>query len=207
VTGKPPARARIYLVRHGETDWNVEERLLSFTDMPLNARGEDQARTPGEELAAEGIGFDHVRCSPRVRATRSAELILGRLPGSPAPVLDDRLVEVDFGPLEGRTAEELAADPGAVAWRAGAPYPGVETGEQVESRARAAWADLPVEGTTFLVAHGRFLRNLIGICVLDLPAGAAAADRMRMRNCRPAVVEPGRVPLILSLNAGPPYRQ
>ncbi len=45
-TGARPAWPRIYLVRHGETDWNAEGRLLSRTDRPLNTQGETQARDP-----------------------------------------------------------------------------------------------------------------------------------------------------------------
>jgi hypothetical protein len=49
-------RPRLYLIRHGETDWNAEGRLLSFTDRPLNDRGERQAATLAGDLA--GICWD-----------------------------------------------------------------------------------------------------------------------------------------------------
>lgn len=200
----PAARPRVFLVRHGETEWNTIDRLMSFTDMPLNERGESQARRLGAELAAEAIAFDRVLCSPLVRATRTAELVLGHLPGAPAAELDPRLVEVSFGPLEGWTREAIEADEAARAWRMGADYPGAETNAEVEARSRAVWADLPLTGTTLVVAHGRLLRSIIATCVLEL--GLAASTRMRMRNCRPAIVEPGPSPLLLSLNGGPSYR-
>jgi glucosyl-3-phosphoglycerate phosphatase len=196
---------RVYLVRHGETEWNVLEKLISFTDHGLNARGQAQARRLGRELAAEGIEFDRVMCSPKARASETARLVLAALPGSPAIEHDDRLVEVDFGPLEGWTSAQIAADAAATAWRRGADYPGAETNAQTIARARSFWADVPATGTTLVVGHGRFLRYLVCACVLGMPMDEP--PRMRMRNCRPAIVEPGPRPLLLALNGGPPYRQ
>ena len=56
-------------------------------------------------------------------------------------------------------------------------------------------------GMTLVVGPGRMLRILIATCVLRVPA--AVAGSLRMRNCRPAIVEPGRVPLLLGFNLGP----
>lgn len=200
----PERRARVFLVRHGETEWNAIDRLLSFTDVPLNERGRGQAARLGAELAADGVAFDRVLCSPLRRATGTATIVLDALPGSPAVEPDPRLVEVDFGPLEGWTHEEIVDDEAALAWRLGGEYPGVETFAAVAARARSVWEDLPLTGTTLVVGHGRFLRSLIATCVLELDL--AASTRMRMRNCRPAIVEPGPAPLLLALNGGPPYR-
>lgn len=199
-----PQRPRVFLVRHGQTEWNATDRLLSFTDMALDEHGEAQARALGTGLAADGIVFDRVLCSPKVRATRTAELVLAALADAPPVELDARLVEVDFGPLEGWTQAAVLADEAGRAWRAGAPYPGVETDEAVIARAAAVWRDLPLEGTTLVVGHGRMLRSMIASCILGLPL--AASTRMRMRNCRPAIVEPGPEPLLIALNAGPSYR-
>lgn len=201
---RPAPLPRVFLVRHGETEWNTIDRLLSFTDMPLNERGRAQARRLGAELAADRIAFDRVLCSPKLRATETAEPVLAALPGAPLPEPDPRLVEVDFGPLEGWTQHEIAADAAALAWREGGDYPGAETSAAVAERARSVWSDLPLVGTTLVVAHGRFLRSVIATCVLDLDL--AASTRIRMRNCRPAIVEPGPEPLLLALNGGPPYR-
>ena len=202
--GPRAVRPRVFLVRHGETDWNAVDRLLSFTDMPLNDRGEAQARELGAALRADGIAFDRVLCSPLVRATRTAELVLDALLVTPRVEVDARLVEVDFGPLEGWTQTELAADPAARAWRAGEEHPGVEPSADVEARARAVWSGLPTTGTTLVVGHGRFLRSMIATCVLDLSLSAAA--RMRMRNCRPAIVEPGPAPLLIAFNTAGSFR-
>ena len=204
MTLDPAGRPRVFLVRHGETEWNAIDRLLSFTDMPLNERGRAQAVALGAALAADGIAFDRVLCSPRLRATETADLILAALPTAPPVELDERLTEVDFGPLEGWTNHEIMADDAARAWRLGGEYPGVETDADVVARARAVWADLPLSGTTLVVAHGRFMRVMLATCILELPL--AVSTRMRMRNCRPAIVEPGPEPLLLAFNAGLPLR-
>jgi len=200
-TNGRPAWPRIYLVRHGETDWNAQGLLLSRTDRPLNARGEAQARDLALSLA--DIAWDRAFASPLVRARRTAEVALAARAQAPALVLDERLVEMDFGPYEGISEAELEADPVAVTRRRdGAQLPGVETEAAVEERAWAFYAGIAeLPGMTLVVGHGRMLRILIATCVLRVPA--AVAGSLRMRNCRPAIVEPGRAPLLLGFNLGP----
>ena len=102
-------RPRLYLVRHGETDWNAAGRLLSFTDAPLNGRGEAQASALALELA--GVRWDRAVSSPLVRARRTAELVLNASAGAPVLEVDERLREVDFGPYEGWTEAQLRGRP------------------------------------------------------------------------------------------------
>ena len=195
------SRPRIYLVRHGETDSNAEGRLLSFTDEPLNVRGERQAATLAEHLA--GVRWDRAYSSPLARARRTAEIVLGRDPDAPALVIEERLREMDFGPYEGWSESELEGDPLAVTRRRdGAQLPGVEPEDAVAERMRSFLASLgDTGGTTLVVGHGRALRILIATA-LGLPT--TFAQSLRMRNCRPAVLEPGTRPLLLALNAGDP---
>lgn len=197
-----PAWPRIYLVRHAETDWNAEGRLQSRTDRPLNERGEAQAADLAGTLAT--IRWDRAFSSPLVRARRTAETVLTARSDAPPLTVDERLVEMDFGPYEGWSEAALEADPVAVTRRRdGAQLDGVETEAAVEARARAFLADLgDAPGTTLVVGHGRMLRILIATCVLGVPAGVSG--RLRMRNCRPAIVEPGRMPLLLGFNLGRP---
>jgi uncharacterized phosphatase len=196
-----PAWPRVYLVRHGETDWNAQGRLLSRTDRELNARGAGQAGDLAASLA--DIAWDRAFASPLLRARRTAEVALAARADAPPLVLDERLVEMDFGPYEGMSEAELEADPVAVTRRRdGAQLPGVETEAAVEARARAFYADIAdLPGTTLVVGHGRMLRILIATCVLQVPA--AVSGSLRMRNCHPAIVEPGRIPLLLGFNLGP----
>ena len=193
-----PDWPRIFLVRHGETDWNADGRLLSYTDEPINAKGEKQAHDLAATLTS--MRWDRAITSPRIRARRTAEIILSEVDDPPRLAVDDRLVEMDFGPYEGWSEADLEADPLAVTRRRdGAQLPGVETEASVEARARAFFTELgDLPGTTLVVGHGRMLRILIATCVLGVPAGVSA--NMRMRNCSPAIVEPGRVPLLLAFN-------
>jgi len=196
-----PRRPRLYLVRHGEADWNAEGRLCTRTDRPLTDTGRQQAAALGRRLA--GIRFDAAVTSPLVRASETASLVLRGADRADAPAIevDPHLVEVDFGPFEGWTETDLAADPRGRAWRAGAVghVDGMEDDSDAIVRAREVFAGLERgAGATLVVSHGYFLRLLIVSCVLDL--GADAVRRLRIRNCRPAVVQPGRPPLLLGLN-------
>lgn len=204
---------RLYLVRHGESDWNAAGRLLSFTDAPLNARGEGQAAALAADLA--GIHWARAIASPRVRARRTAEIVLAARDDSPTLEVDDRLVELSFGPYEGRThAELLVAAVAAGEGTDNAWLPGMETEEAVAERALAFLASLDgsggepggdasgaAHGATLVVGHGRMLRILIAAA---LGASPTLARSLRMRNCRPAILEPGPNPLLLALNAGDP---
>lgn len=195
------SRPRLYLVRHGETDWNAEGRLLSSTDRPLNVRGEQQAAALADDLA--GVRWDRAYSSPLVRARRTAEVVLAARPDAPALVVDGRLREMDFGPYEGWSESQLEADPlAATRRRDGAQIPGVESEGDVAARARSFLDSLgDAGGTTLVVGHGRMLRILMATA-LGLPPSFSRT--IRMRNCRPAVLEPGPRPLLLALNSGDP---
>jgi probable phosphoglycerate mutase len=195
------SRPRLYLVRHGETDWNAAGRIQGWTDRPLNERGERQAAALAADLA--GVRWDRAISSPLVRARRTAEAVLGARPDAPLLEIDDRLREMGFGPYEGWSEADLAADPLASTMRRdGAELPGVEREDEVAERTRSFLASLAdADGTTLVVGHGRALRILMAMA-LGLPPSFSRS--LRVRNCRPAVLEPGARPLLLALNAGDP---
>lgn len=197
-------RPRLYLVRHGETDWNAEGRLQSFTDRPLNARGEAQAA--GLAAALAGVRWDRAVSSPLVRARRTAEIVLAARGDAPVLEIDDRLREMDMGPFEGWLEARIESDPVGAAWRRdGVQPPGMEPEHEVAERARSFLAALGnADGTTLVVGHGRTLRILIA-CALGQPPSFAGS--LRMRNCRPAVLEPGPRPLLVAFNAGDPSHE
>lgn len=88
---------RLYLIRHGETDWNTVKRLQGTTDIPLNANGEALARTVGEKM--QKLPIDVIYTSPLKRAYRTAELFRG---DRNIPIIaDERLREICFGDYEG----------------------------------------------------------------------------------------------------------
>ena len=87
----------LYVIRHGQTQLNHAHALQGRSNQPLNEAGIAQAREAGARFAERGISFAHVFSSPLQRAIRTAQLVA---PGVPAEV-DERLIEMDYGPYEG----------------------------------------------------------------------------------------------------------
>jgi broad specificity phosphatase PhoE len=93
-------------VRHGETEWNQDNRIQGQTDIPLNARGRRQAEALAERLA--NVPLDLVYSSDLSRARVTAELIAARRPRAVPVVLRPELRECDYGLWEGLTRPEAA---------------------------------------------------------------------------------------------------
>jgi probable phosphoglycerate mutase len=106
----------LFLVRHGQTEWNLVQRIQGHSDSPLTAAGVEQANAAGRLLAAMLEGRSAVLVSsPLGRARRTAEIVAGAL-GLPANRIriEPRLREVSWGAWDGRSRAELeAAEPGA----------------------------------------------------------------------------------------------
>ena len=100
----------LYLVRHGETDWNAEARLQGQRDIPLNEVGRVQPEEAARRLSGvcgDVGGLDYV-ASPLGRARETMERLRGALALDPAAYrLDERLKEISFGLWEGLTWKEL----------------------------------------------------------------------------------------------------
>lgn len=96
----------IYLIRHGETEWNQQKRRQGRRDIPLNDQGRAQMRRCGELLA--GLPVDAIITSPLSRAAESAELIAEYVGyDKQAIVREEGLIERDFGDVDGMTWAEL----------------------------------------------------------------------------------------------------
>lgn len=146
----------LYLVRHGETDWNLARRIQGSTDIPLNATGREQAATTGQLLARRK--WDAVYSSPLSRAYETASIIADEL-GLPAPVPVDALVERAYGEAEGLADPELATRfPGDT------PVPGRESRGAVVARVLPALMELaeahPDEAIV-VVSHGGVIRSVL----------------------------------------------
>ena len=92
-----------YVLRHGQTDWNLEMRLQGSTDIPLNDTGREQARHAAGLLTGQSI--TRIVVSPLSRAMETARIVGDRL--GLEPVIDDRLIERNFGLFEGMTIDEV----------------------------------------------------------------------------------------------------
>ena len=129
----------VYFVRHGQTDWNAEQRLQGQADIDLNALGRVQAARNGRklrELVGEPQAFDFV-ASPLRRTRETMEIARAAMGLSPREYrTDPRLIEVHFGDWQGHTFAELdALRPGTTMRRAVDKWHFVPPGEHGESYA------------------------------------------------------------------------
>jgi broad specificity phosphatase PhoE len=146
---------KIYLLRHGETEWSRAGRHTGTTDLPLTENGRAAARALRPALAAES--FDLVLTSPLRRARETCELA-GL--GSRAEI-DPDLCEWNYGEYEGRTSADIQAQrPGWVIFRDGCP--GGESPGEVAARAERVVARVrAINGNVALFAHGHILRVFV----------------------------------------------
>lgn len=92
--------AHLYYIRHGQTVWNVEDKICGSTDSPLTDFGRQQAKEAAKKIVSEGLKFDEILYSPLSRAKDTA-LIVSELTGVSARE-EPRLFEQNFGEWEGK---------------------------------------------------------------------------------------------------------
>ncbi|HEX9048915.1 MAG TPA: histidine phosphatase family protein [Anaeromyxobacter sp.] len=179
---------RLWLVRHGETEWSRAGRHTGRTDVPLTADGVEQAA--GLRARIGDRRFALVLSSPLRRAWETC-----RLAGFAGVARrTDDLLEWDYGAYEGRTTPEIRADvPGWSIWTDGVPAG--ETVEEVGVRARRVIAEATrAGGDVALFAHGHVLRVLaacwLGLAPREgrlLALGTAAVGVLGRENGSPVV--------------------
>jgi len=199
-------KARLVLVRHGQTEWSLSGRHTSVTDLPLTAAGEAEAAGIAEVL--NGHSFGLVLSSPRQRAIRTAELA-----GYGDQVeLDEDLAEFDYGAYEGLTTPQIIEQRGANwnLWRNGVPAgatPG-ESAADVQVRAKRVIAralETMWDGRDVICfAHGHFLRAMaaawLGLRPVDAQAfqlATATVSVLGFEHAQPVVVRWNTPPGIL----------
>ena len=148
---------KLWLVRHGETEWSLSGKHTSRTDIPLTEHGRKRAEELRDFL--KGTKFEAVFESPMQRA-RETCAIAGF---GDVAVVDDGLMEWDYGVYEGKTTKEIQAQiPGWSVWKD--EIVGGETVEHVGERADGvitrALAAAPDGGNVALFAHAHILRIL-----------------------------------------------
>ena len=147
----------LYIIRHGQTDMNARRVLQSRSDLPLNDIGVEQAKEAAVRL--RDIPFRKVYSSPLRRAVQTAELVS---PGIPITV-DERLIEMDYGPYEGMDLRSPAPEIMAF-FRdfAHTPAPeGVEQLSSVVARAGRFLADVEKEGDILISTHAIAMKGFL----------------------------------------------
>ena len=159
----------IYVVRHGETDWNTQQRIQGHTDIPLNTNGELQAKELGEHL--KDIHFDGVFSSDLQRAKRTAEIV--SLERKLAIKTTELLRERTWGVMEGKSNSELKGlletllktvkEEDLYAFK---PFPDVESDEELMARVLTYLREIAVsfpQKTVLVVTHGGVMRELLNL--------------------------------------------
>lgn len=178
----------LYIVRHGETDWNAERRYQGQADIPLNDKGRAQARRNGEALSAllPAIAEVDFVASPLSRTRETMEILRAALGLDPTRyTLDDRLKELNYGHWEGKLQADLPhLDPEGLKRRAVDPYrwrpDGGESYADLLDRV-LPWLET-VTRDTLISAHGGTMRtlsaHLTGLDFETIPELAAPQDRV-----------------------------
>jgi 2,3-bisphosphoglycerate-dependent phosphoglycerate mutase len=150
----------VWFIRHGETDWNSDNRIQGASDVPLNHTGRAQARALAPRLGHEA--FDAIYASDLVRASDTARTAVP----DATVTLDSRLRELAYGVLEGQSWDRL--DDGlreTVRHWQGDPYtrrvPGGESFADLSARVAAFVADLPDRGRFAVFSHGGTIRSAV----------------------------------------------
>lgn len=169
---------QVYLVRHGETQWNAERRIQGQSDSPLTAKGEQQAMQVATR--AKELGITHIISSDLGRTRRTAEII-AQACGCDI-IFDSRLRELNMGVLETRNIDSLTEE--EENWRrqlvngtVDGRIPEGESMQELSDRVNAALEscrDLPQGSRPLLVSHGIALGCLVST-ILGLPAWQSAA--------------------------------
>ncbi|MFA5900868.1 MAG: histidine phosphatase family protein [Hyphomicrobium sp.] len=182
------ADVTIYLIRHGETDWNAQSRYQGQADIPMNTLGRSQALRNGEalrKLLPAIAGADYV-ASPLGRTRETMEILRQAMGLDPSGYsLDDRLKELHYGHWQGIFAADLPQrDAQGMQDRTRDPFrwrpPGGESYADLMDRAVSWLADVQTE--TVIATHGgisRVLRgHLYGMDPVDIPELEVPQDRV-----------------------------
>jgi len=190
----------IYLIRHGETDWNRQERLQGITDVPLNRSGIAQGRRLAGWLSR--VGARYILTSPLQRARQTA-MILHRAGGCPV-IVQDELREIDHGVWTGMTLSEIGRrfPLGLACWHTNPEKLRVESAEplqQAYSRASSfLWQVIGMawRGDVVVVSHGVIIALMVCAAMgspsarmWDFPQANACIQAIRIHRRQIAALE------------------
>ncbi|MCM0605476.1 MAG: histidine phosphatase family protein [Xanthomonadaceae bacterium] len=161
---------KIYIFRHGETDWNKESRFQGHIDAPLNDEGRKQARTLALKLKDKSL--EAILSSDLSRAHETAKICTVELNHIPIHI-DERLREAHLGEAQGKTFDEIKSHFGeelTQRWRsahstdADVSYPGGESGKQIINRSLAAIEEFLQRESLSIIGvatHGGVIRRIM----------------------------------------------
>ena len=183
--------ATLILVRHGQSQWNLENRFTGWIDVPLTEVGRAEARRAGESIRALGVPFDIAYTSVLVRAIETLDIILSILHQEKIPIVKDQaLNERHYGDLQGLNKDEMRKKFGeeqVKLWRRSydvAP-PGGESLKDTAARTLPFFEsrilpDLKGGKNALVSAHGNSLRSIVmqldrlpkeQVIALEIPTG------------------------------------
>jgi 2,3-bisphosphoglycerate-dependent phosphoglycerate mutase len=172
------------MMRHGESQWNKENRFTGFTDVDLNDTGVAEARKAGELL--KNIKFDTVYTSTLKRAARTAALAMEIAGQNPPTIKHDDLRERDYGDLTGLNKDETRQKFGEEQvhiWRRSydVPPPGGESLKDVVARVKPYYdahilPDIKAGKNILLAAHGNTLRAMLIVLGENTPENINNAE-------------------------------
>ncbi len=170
----------LILLRHGQSQWNLEDRFTGWVDVDLTAEGEAQARKGGELIKAAGVEFDRCYTSVLTRAIRTSWLALAAAGQAYVPEVKDwRLNERHYGGLTGLNKTETAAKHGdeqVRVWRRSydTPPPPLAPGGEFDFASDRRYAGLALPDTESLkTTLARVQPYWDGTIAPDLKAGSA----------------------------------
>ncbi len=187
----PKSIATLILVRHGQSQWNLENRFTGWIDVSLTETGRAEASKAGELIEATGVRFEIAYTSVLIRAIETLTIILSALGQDGSPVIKDRaLNERHYGQLQGLNKDETRkkfGDDQVKLWRRSydvAP-PGGESLKDTAARTIPFFesrilADLKAGKNVLVSAHGNSLRSIVmhleqltkeQVLALELPTG------------------------------------
>lgn len=178
---------RIFLIRHGETDWNRQGRFQGREDIPLNETGMEQARLCGEAL--KGEHFAAVITSPLRRARKTGEIIASCVECNKV-IVEDAIIERDFAKISGLTYEQRDA------FYASGQDDEKEPWEVICNRMMKAVAKYAKQYPTddiIMVSHGASINAVLTV----LSGGEVGTRKTRLKNACISILhcEDGRLEL------------
>lgn len=190
----------LILIRHGQSQWNLENRFTGWVDVDLSAKGVEEAKKAGENLKKMNLKIEHVFTSTLKRAIKTADYVLDELKLNLTPSRDWRLNERHYGALQGKNKDETRQEFGeeqVQIWRRSfdTPPPFLKESDNAQGilgeslamtceRVLPCWQELIAPKLkaqhVLIVAHGNSLRALMkmlynisndDILELEIPTG------------------------------------